>query len=641
MNLYERYAQYQDEAVEAIVEDFRENPSGRYLLVVPTGGGKTWTAVRAISKLYDQSVLKVGDRVLWVAHRTELLTQAGETFDDFAEHVGQTSVRRSITFSMLSAVPAALTEGQSLRLIVIDEAHHGAAPSYQPLFRGKLGVLGLTATPSRHDGLSLGFERESYSIGFPELIERGILVRPEIIQVEGGRFEGVKDLDSLDDLNDDGRNQRILDVLEARQAEFRKVIIYAAGRENARALYRALKSGPIGDHYQSIGYILGGERARYDCGTKVETRDEPRGEFIAKSKSSTRSVLVNVDVLTEGYDDPSVNVVVMARPTSSKLVYMQAMGRAVRLDPNDPDKSAFVVELVDDLPNIRYRIDNRWLYSDISDVLEPAVEDRYFARFEDLPEVVETVLAEHDVPEALRVTPEIRQRDRVSALLFKVYEGHGTYGHVAIVITRENRTAVANFHNFIAVRMAQFEGRATEAVFRAAGGGLDSIPALSSNQGRATVFQAMENAYQCVQGGGVIPAVSAGAPWITFVAFRQRSQLGQIGADLMDFTEAMFNREPIRERLRSGEYDEGFVLLKLPLPLRGYLGRFVPSSEHAAIAAVVSSLDQTAVESEPAEQWEAAMRTVGGAAFPLEQRFRESPMTIVREKLDYFRVLEG
>ena len=106
---------------------------------------------------------------------------------------------------------------------------------------------------------------------------------------------------------------------------------------------------------------------------------------------------MNVDVLTEGYDDPSVNTIVMARPTRSKLVYMQAMGRAIRHDPNNDAKTAYVIEIEDTLPNIRYRIDNRWLYAEISDALEPAVEDREYADVNGLNELLKGIYEQYGV----------------------------------------------------------------------------------------------------------------------------------------------------------------------------------------------------------------------------------------------------
>ncbi len=114
----------------------------------------------------------------------------------------------NVVFHMITGASQLLAKTPSIRLVVIDEAHHGAANSYLPLFeRPSVGVLGLTATPTRHDGKPLEFERESYSIGFPDLVDRGVILRPEVRRVGGGVF-GVRDLEDanfLEALNTDAR----------------------------------------------------------------------------------------------------------------------------------------------------------------------------------------------------------------------------------------------------------------------------------------------------------------------------------------------------------------------------------------------------------------------------------------------------
>jgi len=443
----------------------------------------------------------------------------------------------------------------------------------------------------------------------------------------------------LNALNTEERNRLILKTLLARPDEFQKVIVYAVGTEHARSLYTLAKDSKLRDHYQSVGYILGGERVRFDCETGFELRNEDRDDFIAAQKEFSRAVLINYDVLTEGYDDPKVNVVVMARPTRSKLVYMQAMGRAARLDPDNEDKRAFVVELVDDLPNIRYRIDNRWLFSDISDVLEPEVEDRHYPSFEALPTSINDVFDEKDVPDGLRSIPEITERDRVSMLLFKVYKSGGNFSHIPIVITNATRQRVANFHNFFAQRMAKLDGVAIERAYDAVRAELDGIPTLSDPHSRRLVFNAFENAHQALGDLSKSDPIRAGYPWMTFVAFRLRREEADLDPELLTFTEDMLNRDRIRERLKAGEYEDGFVLLKLPLPLRGFWGRVVPPLEASVLHELVDALVAHRPLHEAQAQWAAVVRVLGGATFPLEQRFKDSPVTIVREELDYFRVL--
>ena len=126
-----------------------------------------------------------------------------------------------------SNVPAGQTvlQDDGRKLVVIDEAHHAAASTYLPLFRPRVAVLGLTATPSRHDGKPLEFDGESYSIGFPDMEERGVVLKPEIIEKSGARSEiAAFDESSMEKLNTEERN-RILNTLLEDPQSYKKVFL--------------------------------------------------------------------------------------------------------------------------------------------------------------------------------------------------------------------------------------------------------------------------------------------------------------------------------------------------------------------------------------------------------------------------------
>ena len=646
MQVNERYDTFQREAVNNIVADFREDANGRFLLVIPTGGGKTTTAVKAVSGMYDAGLLAPAERVMWVVHRDELRSQAQDSFAKFAAKATKPDLPSRIDILMLSQVKEYLTDNPGARLSVIDEAHHVAAKSYQPLFeRPGLGILGLTATPSRHDGQPLQFTRESYSIGFPDLVSMGVLLRPNVIQVVGGKYD-ISDIsddsDALEILNNDQRNSRIVQALVEHSAKIHKALLYVGTKQHARDLYQLLKSSKLAEKYESIGLILGGEWRRYVSATKSEVVDEIRKDFIAAQKASGRSILVNVDVLTEGYDDPTVNTIVMARPTSSKLVYMQALGRAVRIDPQNETKEAYVVEVTDDLPNIKYRIDNRWLYSDISDQLEPDVIDAFYPAPEVLEAQIKEIFERFQVKSDFRVIPEFSPRDRVTMLLFKVYAGNNTYEHVPIVITNATRQAAAGFFNFLAARMKQLHGLDVEQIFRPVHAQATRFKVLEKANARKNVFQAMENAWDLVVGvtGGVSPLIEAGRPWISFVSFRLQMSEQALGADLLKFTEDMLNKEPVRETLRTGSIGSDFMLVKFPLPLYGTWGVFLPPAEFMMLKETVEKLGAHASEPDGIYQWQAAVSVLGTATVPIEQRHIQSLTTIVREHMDYFRPVD-
>jgi superfamily II DNA or RNA helicase len=640
MSFAARYEVYQRDAVAAVVADFTQNPAGRFLLVIPTGGGKTYTAIKAVSAMYDAGLLGPDEKVLWLVHRDELRTQALDSLKRYSEQADRPKLPSLVDVVMRAGVKDYLSNHDKLRMAVVDEAHHVPAASYQRLFeRPAVGILGLTATPSRHDGQPLQFDRESYSIGFPDLVDLGVLLRPEIIRVEGGKFDlsdiGI-DSDALEVLNNPERNARILAALSQHKDKLRKVIVYVGTKQHARDLYELLKTSSLAKEYESIGLILGQERRRLAAGVEHE---EDRKTFIKAMKASERAILVNVDVLTEGYDDPTVNAVVMGRPTNSKLVYMQAIGRAVRLDPENPEKEAFILEVIDDLPNIRYRIDNRWLFSDISDALEPAVEDEAYTSIEELPARIQAVFDRYQVPASERELPPITSRDRVSVLLFKVYDGPASCHHLPIVITNDTRQDAANFFNFLSARMQSLSGLAPEQVMGAVRTSIERFPVLRAPGARKDLLGAMENAWDVVT-RSASESVVVGSPWVTFVSFRLRPKQESLSEDLLSFTEDMLNRDAVRDTIRAHEYSDGYVLTRLPLPLRGTWGAILPPTEFDHIRTTVDALRLHTTDSDAVTQWRATVDIVGAATLSIPQRHHQSLVTIVREQLDYFRILQ-
>lgn len=634
-DLKERFDSFQRDAVSALVRDFTENPLGRYLLVIPTAGGKTLTAAKAVNRLFEARVLNSSsDSVLWTAHRRELLDQARNSFRTLAQSGGDmVRYEKRVSFEMISSVPRRLTHSSDVRLVVIDEAHHGAANSYQPIFQCcSVGVLGLTATPSRHDGKPLDFERESYSIGFPDLVKKGVILRPEVHRVIGGRYEmrSLEEEGDLEQLNNKERNAKIIDELFRHSDQYGKVIIYVGTQSHVVTLYRQILNSPLKDKYESISYIIG----------DGNSRNQQRGDFIEKERRFTRSIVVNVHVLSEGYDDPRVNTVVMATPTRSKLYYMQAMGRAIRINLDDPLKKVYVVEVEDELPNIRYRIDNRWLYADISDALEPAVLDWEFASPAELENGLHRIYAEYRVREDKQVVPRYEDHHRYSVLLFKVYQAPGQYMHYAILIDNGNRMRVSNMFNFLSERMASFKQRQinSEAAFRMVG--RDGVGLVENEVDRRCVFSAMENAVPTDEGEDRPQFVADGYPWITYVAFRYKEPGDHLSRELLDFSENMVNREHILDTIRRREFEPGSYLIRLPLPLKSYIGRIVTATELAEVDEILGRLQDVKKQQGCADHRTAVQSVLGASVLPIELSHSDSLVLIVRGNEPYKLGLE-
>ncbi len=631
LSVKERYDQFQNEAVAAVADDFSEKPNGRYLLVIPTGGGKTFVAVRAVSSLFDTRMFDpTSDRIAWIAHRSELLTQAKKCFDQYTNLYERISYKAQVDFMMLSAARKVFLSQTVYKMAVIDEAHHGAAPSYTPMFNSDyLGILGLTATPSRYDGIPLDFERESYSIGFPELVELGVVLRPEVEKVQGGVYDNIYDFDddSLCSLIDPERQKRIIKALLARKDDYQKIVVYAGTRELVRSIHGSLVNSDLANHYASISYVLGNENSR----------GIDRNKFFEIEKALDRSILVNVQVLSEGYDDPRINTIVMAAPTNSKLVYIQAIGRAIRINPDDSSKRAYVVEVEDELPNIRYRIDNRWLFSDISDALEPSVDDREFSSAEEFESVLRSVFDEYRVDHEYRCDLKFNPRDRITMLLFKYESPTKGFIWLPIIMNNEVRPTAGNVFNFLSQRMEKFASRVNpESAFQMVR--TEGVTVLSKELNRKLIYNAME-AQASVINGKATPVVKSEYPWIAFISLRWHRTRNQLPDELINFTADMLNGELMLTQIAAGDYESGFYLIKLPLPLANTIGRIVTSDEFKQIQGTVDRLYALKSEHPLFDHRSEVNAILDGAVWPLEIGLINSTTIIARDNVDYYREL--
>ena len=622
-DLTDRYNRFQANAVNDIESDFAEKLTGRFLLVIPTGGGKTFTAVKAVNRLFSKGLLNASqDRVLWTAHRNYLLEQAKATFEKYAEsQPPETSIVSKIDFEMVSKTKAYLSGNANVKLVVIDEAHHGAANSYQAIFeKNSVGVLGLTATPTRHDGKPLEFERESFSIGFPDLIELGVILRPTVVQIEGGEFNITTfDLDDLEQLNTATRNARIISALLHGNNEFKKVVIYVGTKSHAKALWKQLRESELVICYESISYITG----------DGNSRNEERADFLAKERGFSRAILINVDILTEGYDDPSVNTVVMARPTNSKLVYMQAMGRAVRRDPANDAKRAYVLEVVDSLPNIRYRIDNRWLYSEISDALEPAVEDREYSSSPEFTSTLNSIFDAYNVDPNFRVVPDFDDKQRYGLLLFKVFLGPSIYCHIPILIDRDNRQRVSNFFNYMSARIPYFIQKKINTASAYSMAPIDGIELLSDAKHQRRIFEAMENSISDQ------PIPNSMRPWITYFSLNYRPAVESFSEEVREFLQDMVNADAIRQQLTLACFSPNSYLVRFPLPVGSYLGRVITSEEFSQLVSLVAQFEDIRATKVCEDHRHYVTAVVDKPSLPVEQSLIPSLTTIVRYQINY------
>ncbi len=340
---------YQQAAIQAVIQARRDGLR-RMVVCLPTGAGKT-VVFAELARLARRPVLVL-------AHRRELVDQArdklaralgdpqvvgveqGDSVADQGARVVVASIR-----SLHEPRLAQLLARQRFGLIVYDECHHAPAADNQRVLRS-LGafdpdwdgtLLGFTATTQRGDGQALRpvFERIVYQRGMRQMIDEGYLVplrgyriatAADLSRVQATR--GDLDLDELALAVDiESRNALVARSIQE-LARDRRTIAFCVTVNHARNLARALNA---------VGIPTGIVHGQMETAQRQQTLD-------LFAKGALRAI-TNVGVLTEGFDDPGVSCVAMARPTRSSGLYAQCVGRGTRLAPGKSD--CLVLDFVD------------------------------------------------------------------------------------------------------------------------------------------------------------------------------------------------------------------------------------------------------------------------------------------------------
>lgn len=318
---------HQNDAIQQL-EELRHQGKTISLLTHATGTGKTHIAIADAKQL--------GLRTLYLAHRRTLLTQTQARFRELWPEADSTIYRKKdgkpnthIVLSTVQAISGALDhfDEREFGYIIIDESHHAAAETYRKVishFRAKF-ILGLTATPERHDGQSLIeiFQNCAHRLELEEAIERELLVPIRCVRVKTNidlskiRYNGVdyrsRDLGELLLIPD--RDRLIVDTY----------LNHAIGR---RAVCFCINV----DHSESmaIAFNQKGVKAAHVSGRMGEQQKQ---QILEAYRSGEIQVLCACDILNEGWDSPETEVLLMARPTLSKVVYVQQLGRGTRKAP--------------------------------------------------------------------------------------------------------------------------------------------------------------------------------------------------------------------------------------------------------------------------------------------------------------------
>ena len=320
---------YQREAVEAIQKEWNEGRK-KTLLVLPTGCGKTVV----FNKIAEEKV-RAGERVLILAHREELLDQAADKLFKVSglicsKEKAEQSCLGSWFRVCVGSVQTLMREKRLAQFdeeyfdtIIVDEAHHVLAESYLRIFEHfkNANVLGVTATADRGDMKNLGefFESKAYEYTLPQAIKDGYLcrIKAQTIPLKLD-LSGVKMSAGDFALGDIGT---ALDPYLYQIAE--EMTRYCKGRKTVVFL-------PLVKTSQKFTEIL---REKGFRAAEVNGKSEDRAEILRDFDEGKFDVLCNSMLLTEGWDCPSVDCIIVLRPTKVRSLYCQMVGRGTRLFP--------------------------------------------------------------------------------------------------------------------------------------------------------------------------------------------------------------------------------------------------------------------------------------------------------------------
>jgi len=327
----------QQEFVQNSVAALKEH--GNTIGIAPTGAGKT-LMLSAVAGEF----LTGNSKALILAHRDELTSQNEKKFLRINPEIS-TSVfdakRKSFAGQAVFAMVQTLSRRENLELIpiihllVIDEGHHSVSPSYRNIINGikeknpSVLVYGVTATPNRGDKKDLGdiFSNVADQITISELIASGHLVRPRTYIIDVGTQSDLKNVKKTAGDFDMAAVEKIMNKLPITEEVFakwhelagnRKTVIFCSTIDHAKSVAKVFNSKGV-----KTVFISG------------ELSDEMRKSVLSEFEQGDAQVIVNVAVLTEGWDYQPTSCVVLLRPSSFKSTMIQMIGRGLRVVDNE------------------------------------------------------------------------------------------------------------------------------------------------------------------------------------------------------------------------------------------------------------------------------------------------------------------
>jgi DNA repair protein RadD len=316
---------YQSNVIERLRARVREG-FRRILLVAPTGCGKTEIS----GALVASARANYSARILFFAHRLELVDQPVKRFAEWG--VTEVGVIRADDHRTNAMMPVQVATVQSLSrrdlpladIVIVDEAHRTAGNSYRKILAAypDATIIGLTATPCRLDGKPLGDVYDCLEIveSYSSLIKLGFIAEPTVYSTRV-----PVDLSDVHTRRGDFIDEEVEEVMIAPQIVGNVVEEWLAHSERRRTVVYAVTI----NHSKTMvaKFVEAGVKAEHLDG---ETPLDERAAILARLASGETELVSNCQVLTEGWDSPSVKCIVMARPTKSLALFMQCVGRGLR-----------------------------------------------------------------------------------------------------------------------------------------------------------------------------------------------------------------------------------------------------------------------------------------------------------------------
>lgn len=369
-----------------------ENPYSRFIIQMPTGSGKTRTAMEIVAHEFNNHP----DRsIVWLAHSEELCEQAVDCFKEVWEHIGEFDIdvmrvwgnnslqelqRTTFVVAGLQKLYSVIRIPKSNRdlienlsnnisLIIFDEAHKAIAPTYQKVLKtlsskyNNVRIIGLTATPGRgyinsdttetqklleyFNNKIIEIDSGDYTV-FEFLrrrkilatMERDSLVTDILVRLSDKELKSIEKFWDYPEgflkrlANDDNRNREIIQKLKSECDAKRKIIFFANSIDHSKFICALL-------------VFLGFKAEHIDGSTKRERR----ADIISNFKEGKLDVICNYGVLTTGFDAPKIDVVFISRPTLSIVLYSQMIGRGLRGPAIGGTETCKIIDVVDNIEN--------------------------------------------------------------------------------------------------------------------------------------------------------------------------------------------------------------------------------------------------------------------------------------------------